>query len=109
MAKRPLSPPPASAGHHRKFAVDIPAWVEQSKNFCLQSVAEDVYTAKAFAVAYGAPHDDSCSQLMQAGMKSLRRLENTKLPDKIRCSEGDRAARKFWEAKSCARRVSTAA
>lgn len=90
---------------HRKIEIDIPAWVDETKDFCLQSVAEDAYTAKSMAVGYGALEDRSCAQLMRAGEKSLKRLADRKVSNKVRCSEGDRAARKFWEAKSCARRA----
>jgi hypothetical protein len=93
------------AGKHIKVPVDIPPWVNalSPNDACLRSVAEDVYTAKAFAESYGALKSQKCVGLINAANKSLRALENPKAGDKLRCREGDRAARKFWEAKVCAR------
>jgi hypothetical protein len=91
------------AKHKRTVVTEFPAWVEKSTDACLRSVAEDAYIAQSLAAAYGAPHSSKCAQLMQAGEKSLKVLANPKASSKIRCAEGDRAARKFWEAKVCAR------
>ncbi len=91
---------------HKRLVVDLPEWVDRldpKRDACLRSVAEDVYIARGLAIAYGAQDDSSCSQLMRAAEKSLQKLEDTKASSKIRCAEGDRAARKFWEAKVCAR------
>jgi hypothetical protein len=91
------------AKHKRTVVTEFPAWIEKSTDACLRSVAEDAYVAQSLAVAYGAPHNSKCVQLMRAGEKSLKKLADTKASSKIRCAEGDRAARKFWEAKVCAR------
>lgn len=88
----------------RRVELEIPAWVDQTPDFCLRSVAEDAYTAKALAKSYGAPHDERCAELMRAGEKSLAKLNDPKASPKLRCAEGDRASRKFWEAKVCARK-----
>jgi len=94
-----------SPKHRRPVVIDIPEWLDKlgRKDTCLRSVAEDAYLAKALAVAYGAAEDESCAQVMRAGEKSLRTLEDEKADSKLRCAAGDRAARKFWEAKVCAR------
>lgn len=73
-------------------------------NDCLRSVAEDAYTARQLADEYGAKRDKSCAELLTAAGKSLAILEDRKASHKKRCSEGDRAARKYWEAKVCARK-----
>jgi hypothetical protein len=70
---------------------------------CLRSAAEDAYVALALAESYGAMEDPACACLVRAGMKSLKVLEDEKAEAKRRCAAGDRAARKFWEAKVCAR------
>lgn len=90
---------------HKKIVVEMPAWVEAltSNDACLRSVAEDVYTSKAFAKALGADNNERCTGLMQAAKKSVTMMENGALPAGKRCSAGDRAARKYWEAKVCAR------
>lgn len=59
--------------------------------------------ARAMALAYGAAKDDSCKQLLSAGDKSLKQLEDERASSRLRCAAGDRAARKYWEAKVCAR------
>jgi hypothetical protein len=88
---------------HKKITVTLPEWVEKSGDACLRSVAEDVYYAKALAVDHGAAKDPRCSTLMSAAQKSLKVMENESAGSASRCREGDRAARKFWEAKVCAR------
>lgn len=92
--------------HHKKdVVVKIPEWLEAlpESEACLKSLGEDAYTAKAFAEARGARQSPNCAQLMRAGDKSMAVLENSKAKTGTRCSAGDRAARKFWEAKVCAR------
>ena len=89
--------------------VDLPEWVvAEAKNpkgdMCLVSAAEDAYTALGFAKFYGADQHDACKELLRAGEKSLKTMANPKAKKGLRCSAGDRAARKFWEAKVCARR-----
>jgi hypothetical protein len=90
-------------GRHKKISFDMPDWVEETDNVCLRSVAEDAYYAKALADMLGAVDKTNCEDIYHAGLKSLSRMESTKTPMKLRCKEGDRAARKFWEAKVCAR------
>ena len=91
-------------GRQRKAVkVDIPLWVVDETDLCLQSTATDAYTAKAMAAAVGAARDGRCTQLMRAGDNSLKVMADRKAGKGKRCSEGDRAARKFWEAKVCAR------
>jgi hypothetical protein len=90
---------------HKKKRIPIPAWVAQEGDFCLQATAEDAYVAKILAEDLGAPHSPSCAQLMQAGEKSLRIMADPRTGKRKRCAEGNRAARKFWEAKVCARQV----
>jgi hypothetical protein len=89
---------------HKRIVVEFPDWVDASKSACLRSVAEDAYIARAMAMTEGASQDHRCTELMRAGEKSLRKLEDAKAGEGVRCREGDRAARKFWEAKVCARR-----
>lgn len=95
----------AAHGRHHKIVVDLPAWVDAlpTNAMCLRSVAEDVYTSKAMAANYGAETDPRCKGLLSAAKKSLRVLEDQRADDGKRCAAGDRAARKFWEAKVCAR------
>ena len=87
---------------HKRISVDLPGWVEKATP-CLQSVAEDVYVAKALAEGFGAKKDPRCSGLMSAAAKAMHKMEDSRAAEKLRCAEGDRAARKFWEAKVCAR------
>lgn len=91
---------------HQRIIVDFPAWVRQAEddNPCLASVAQDVYYAKALLQALPGAKSANCRELISAGNKSLKVLEDQKASVRKRCSEGDRAARKFWEAKVCARR-----
>lgn len=88
---------------HQQLSVKIPDWVEQSENLCLRSVAEDAYTAKGWADKYHAADNPSCATIYRAAMKCLSLMADSKTPMRDRCHEGDRAARKFWEAKVCAR------
>jgi trans-aconitate methyltransferase len=88
---------------HRKIVVAMPDWVQTETNLCLQSTATDAYFAKALAEDAGATQKASCKQIVSAAEKSLRIMENRKAGIGRRCTEGDRAARKFWEAKVCAR------
>lgn len=90
-------------GRHKKIEVDLPAWVSSSSDTCLRSVAEDAYYARALARTEGAHEKSSCRTTMAAGEKSLAIMADSKQPSGRRCAEGDRAARKFWEAKVCAR------
>lgn len=94
---------------HPAIKIELPEWVfteraKQAPNACLLSVAEDAYTALAFAEFEGAAEQAPCLELLTAGKKSLRTLSNAKAAAGLRCKAGDRAARKFWEAKVCARR-----
>lgn len=94
-----------ATGRHRKIVTELPAWVDalSPKEGCLRSVAEDAYQAEAFAKSYGADQNPKCSGVLRAARKSLTAMENPKAKSGVRCKEGDRAARKFWEAKVCAR------
>ena len=87
---------------HKRIQVELPEWTAKAAP-CLQSVAEDAYVAKALAEGFGAGTAPSCRELMTAGRKSLRTMEDTRAGENRRCAEGTRAARKFWEAKVCAR------
>jgi hypothetical protein len=92
-------PPRGEAGR-------LPEWVKKEKNDCLVSVAEDAYRARGLAMDdYRADRYPQCAELLQAGEKSLRALESRRTAVEKRCAEGARAARKFWEAKVCARRL----
>ncbi len=92
-----------TVGRHRLQPIVLPEWVERTTDACLRSVAEDAYTAKGLADGLHADTLTSCENVYRAGLKSLADLENTKLKSGKRCAAGDRAARKFWEAKVCAR------
>jgi hypothetical protein len=93
------------ATRHNKILVDHPSWMDTlgKGDACLRSVAEDVYYAKALAERHGAPKNPKCTQLLSAAAKSLKILESSAVSSGKRCTEGDRAARKYWEAKVCAR------
>ena len=87
----------------------MPEWVRRlDEDSCLHSVAEDAYTAKGLADGEGADKLKSCESPYRAGLKSLADLENPKLSQGKRAHEGDRAARKFWEAKVAARKARAA-
>jgi len=90
---------------HKKLQVDSPDWVDKlaPNEDCLRSVAEDVYYAKALAEKAGAYQKPACIGKIKEAEKALKILENKKDPQDLRCSKGDKAARKFWEAKVCAR------
>ena len=95
----------AGMGRHEKIIVPYPAWVDKlPSDSCLRSVAEDAYYAKALAEqkhrALGYP---GCHDTLRAAEKSLVKMENDSLSVGTRCKEGDRAARKYWEAKACGR------
>jgi hypothetical protein len=96
--------------HKRPASAQIlPVWVKSlpENAACLRSVAEETYTARNLAKEYGADDIPSCVELIRAGDKEARKLENSKMSQKARCEAGSRAYRKFWEAKVCARRVSS--
>jgi len=87
----------------------LPAWVKTSKNDCLVSVAEDAYKSRGLAFdEYHAERYPQCEELLASGEIALRVLNNAKASVSKRCAMGDKAARKFWEAKSCARRLGQA-
>ena len=92
-------------GRHRALAIDedLPNWIRESDNYCLVSVAEDAYTAKAWADNYNAGEQASCSEMYAAAMKALAKMNDERLAVKDRTKAGLRADRKFWEAKACAR------
>lgn len=90
---------------HQRPVKIVPDWVKQETNPCLVSVAEETYTARRLAVEdYGAERFDSCQQILASAAKSLRIMEDQKASVRKRCDAGERAYRKFWEAKVCARR-----
>lgn len=95
------------ARHGTRITINFPEWVERAsyENPCLSSVAEDVYIAKALVESIPGHRSKACQELIMAGRKSLKILEDQKASSRVRCREGDRAARKFWEAKVCAKRV----
>jgi hypothetical protein len=82
----------------------IPEWVERETNDCLRSVGEEVYTARALARHYGAERYPSCAELLRAAEKAVRALGDDGASISHRTAVGERALRKFWEAKVCARR-----
>lgn len=83
----------------------LPDWVIRETNDCLRSVAEETYTARSLAVnVYRAMEFPSCSEIVKAGDKSLVSMNDTSLSSRVRCNAGERAMRKYWEAKVCARR-----
>jgi hypothetical protein len=94
-------------GRHRvvHFTVgDLPDWFEELPDgTCLRSVAEDAFTAKFWADKYGASFKSSCVNVYNAGVKALAKMGDQHLPEDARSKDGTRAARKFWEAKVCAR------
>lgn len=83
----------------------LPEWVKKETDPCLVSTAEEAYTARFLAEQYRATDYSACDELLRAAAKSLKTLENASTGRKARCEAGDRATRKFWEAKSCARRL----
>jgi len=86
--------------------VELPEWFDALEDgSCLRSVAEDAFTAKAWADKYGASMKLSCSELYNAGMKSLAKMGDKRLSAEAKAKAGTRAARKFWEAKVCVRRA----
>jgi hypothetical protein len=96
--------------HKKTVSFTFPDWVDKLhpiRDMCLRSVAEDVYVAKALAESYGATTNPNCVQTMRAAEKSVKKFEDPKTSAGKRCAEGDRAARKFWEAKVCARAKTT--
>ena len=96
--------PVRHVGKPEKLSVTfLPAWVDALPESCLRSVAEDAYYARALASHYGADTKANCTTRLRAGTKALATLENTRISKHVRCREGDKAARKFWEAKVCAR------
>jgi len=92
--------------HKKSVTVEFPDWYFKltDNEDCLRSVVEDAYYAQQLALKEGAGVIASCEELMTAGEKSLKGLGNRRAAASLRCREGDRAARKFWEAKVCARR-----
>jgi hypothetical protein len=86
----------------------LPAWAKTETNLCLASIAEDVYTARALAIdIYHADRYPSCAELLRAAQKSVAIMADTHADTKKRCWAGERAARKFWEAKVCAQRCAS--
>ena len=86
------------------LALDLPKWVKVEDSDCLRSIAEEVYTARALALHYGAAEHPSCQELLRAGDKSRTVMDDAGGTIGARCEAGERALRKFWEAKTCARR-----
>ena len=85
-------------------AIDLPDWFDELKDFsCLKGVAEDALEAKAWADTYKASFKTSCVGVYNAGLKALAKMGDKHLSEKERSKAGTRAARKFWEAKVCAR------
>jgi hypothetical protein len=90
---------------HEKLEIDYPGWIDaaEDRDPCLASVARDAYYAKALAERDHAADVPSCDQLLRSAAKSMEVLEQAGADMAKRCAAGDRAARKFWEAKVCAR------
>ena len=89
---------------HRPLVPDLlPPWVKSATNDCLISVAEEAYAAQKFADEWGAFDTPSCEGPLRAAAKSLAVLNDERASSEKRCAAGERAARKFWEAKVCAR------
>jgi hypothetical protein len=80
--------------------------VKREKNDCLVSVAEETYTARRLAIEdWNAEAIPQCQELLRAGDKSRKILDDVKASDEKRSFAGERALRKYWEAKVCARRI----
>lgn len=92
---------------HKSPAVPtLPDWVKHEKNDCIVSVAEETYTARRLAAEdWNAAEIPQCQELLRAGDKSRKILDNTRASAKSRSAAGERALRKYWEAKACARRI----
>ena len=94
---------------HQKPAPVIPTWAKTEPNECLTSVGEEVYTARNLAVVgWNADQYPQCAPLLAAGDKNRRILDDTTASVGKRTDAGERALRKYWEAKSCARRIQNA-
>ena len=93
------------SGRHKVPTITLPEWVERLEDSCLRSVAEDAYLALALAAGLHADTLAASATTYRAGMKSLSRLEDTRLRPSERAAAGNRAARKFWEAKVAARQA----
>lgn len=94
----------ALSGRHEAPDVEPKTWVQDEKNQCLKSIAVDVYEAEFLAMRLGAHEMKSCKEKVNAANKSKKKMEDSSLPPGKRCAEGSRAERKFWEAKTRARR-----
>lgn len=91
---------------HNKPQPVIPPWAPTETNDCLVSVGEEAYTARNLAVAgWNADQYPQCQELLAAGDKSRRVLDDTSASTELRTKSGERALRKYWEARSCARRI----
>lgn len=91
---------------HQKPQAVLPPWAPTEKNDCLLSVGEEAYTARNLAVVgWHADKYPQCQQLLAAGDKSRRVLDDTKATVELRTKNGERALRKYWEARACARRL----
>ena len=89
------------------YPEDEPTWVKETKSPCLRSIAEEVYDALNRVIKkYNGNAYTQSKQLIAAGDKERRTLENASYSDGVRCKAGERALRKYWEAKVAARRVS---
>ena len=86
----------------------VPEWWDDARfsrlSDCLQSVLQDAADAERWARFYRAPDYPSCQQVLAAAEKSLAELLDEGVTEGARTAAGERAQRKFWEAKVCARR-----
>lgn len=91
---------------HKAPETLAPPWIKSETNDCLVSVGEETYTARNLAVkVWNAEQYPQCRELLNAGDKSRRILDDTRADTSKRTDAGERALRKYWEAKSCARRL----
>ena len=86
----------------------VPDWWDDARfsklSPCLQSVMQDAADAERWARHYRATDYASCQQVLAAAEKSLAELLDERVTEGARAAAGERAQRKFWEAKVCARR-----
>ncbi len=88
---------------HQTPTPTLPSWVTASEG-CIRWVAEDLFRARAMALPHKPGEYKPCRQILTSAEKAMRIVEDVKAGEEARVKAGLRATRKYWEAKSCARR-----
>ena len=92
-----------------KFTLDVPEWVEELADVCLQTTVEEALWARHYAVRWGALEHKSCRAALASADATLQRIADRRVIGNSACKKAADALRKYNTAAECAHPTARAA